>query len=169
MRRIVARCPKCGAGLGWGEIVGDPFRCPQCRLWLRIPRSREGANLFVALALGALIAYRLGFRGFALLIGAGIGMWAFFVPASALLRRLWPLRPEPSWPDTGTLDLFSTSEQQPRGEPPAVKETGSKAEGERRTDVRCGGVPPAKEAQGDVGQGAGNTSEAPRPPPKSQA
>lgn len=126
MARVVARCPKCGAGLSRRDIDGYPFRCPQCGSWLRTPRSRDGASLFVAAALGALIAYRLGFQGFALLLGTGIGMWVFFVPTMMLLEHVWPLRPELSWPDTGTLGLLNTNDR------PSARHPGAAEEG------RCG-------------------------------
>lgn len=142
MARAVVRCPKCGAGLSRRDIAGYPFRCPQCRSWIRTPRSRDGASLFVAFALGALVSYRLGFRGLVLLIGAGIGMWVFFVPVMMLLEHLWPLRPELSWPDTGTLGLLGT----PPGQHPPQRD-----------------VPTEKAGQDDSTSGAGDPPEAPPP------
>ena len=140
MTRISARCPLCGAGIGPSDVSVRAFRCRRCSAWLRVPFYQDAFRGVVALLLAGFAAYLLGLRGLPLLIASLFGIWIVGNPVCVVLDRLLPLRPKRTWPDGGYLGLGG-----------------------------AGAGPPAKEAQGDVGQGAGNTSEVPRPPPKSEA
>lgn len=83
-------CPACAAPVQWVAIRRGLATCSTCGKTLRIPRRYARNGGLAAFALAGLLAYLVGFGGFALVVATIVG----WIPAATVLvtvlRRVWP-------------------------------------------------------------------------------
>ena len=75
-------CPECGARLRLEDVRFTPtFSCPVCEADIRISNGYRHARNWLSWALGLLIPYLIGARGWLLVL--------FCVPCTAVVGFLW--------------------------------------------------------------------------------
>jgi hypothetical protein len=108
MRERSPKCPLCRSEFSVNEIRFDePFRCPVCQRFLRVPRWYNMLAALKALCISAIIAYIFGARGSNLLLFTVVA----WLPAG-FLQLFWvrhfsppPMVTSTAPTPSGTLDL----------------------------------------------------------------
>jgi hypothetical protein len=110
MKRSVGACIKCGAALGYDDILAaGPFSCPQCHTRLQAPDSYGHITGFGSILVTVVALAAWGFRGFHLLYASLIALVPVVYLAINLVKYVVPPKIEFYLPEDATLDLRDRS------------------------------------------------------------